>query len=399
MGLFSKKKIEEFKDSKLFDTLSSLTQLRSASNRNRFKNTYLDYSELIAMYKTGTANKIFRMKTGMALSDSINFDTEESEKFYKSRIEKAVKEACMYQLGFGRGIVVIHEKGAVLSQPLKDNWNKGNFKLDVFSGDMITASDVSLDLDDTRYYKPKYYTVRGHQIHWTRVADFTYIKPVEQDQPQYQYGGISESEMIYNQLVNDGVIERASASIVEKNSNMFYKVKDFKQLIMQGKQNDVIKYISAMENNRSIYGAGIVDGDDEAFQVSQALTNLKEVDDVSLRRLAFVTGIPVSILVGENNKGLNSTGDNDQKTLNDTIQAYQEFYIIDPLNELLERLGQPRITFKERQSRTPLEDANYEKTVLGNALLLAQMGEDFNSYLSEKGITKVDDYEDLFGKE
>ena len=351
------------------------------------------------MFKTGTASKIFRLKTSLALSNAIEFESTEDEKIYTEKIEKAVKKACMFQLGFGRGIVVIHEKGAVLDQPLVDGWNKKDYKLDVFSGDMVTAGGVELDLSKPRYYKPKYYIVKGHQIHWTRVADFKYIEPVELEQPTYQYGGISESELIYSQLVNDGVIERSSASIVEKNSNLFYKIKDFKGLVMQKKHEDALRYISAMEDNRSIYGAGVLDAEDEVLNVTQALTNLKEMNEVSKQSLAFVTGIPVSTLVGDNNRGLSNGGDNDQKTLNDTIQSYQEFYIIDTLNELLERLGLNKVSFKDEQSRTPLEEANYEKVVIGNALQMAQMGEDFHAYLVDKGMTKKEEYEDLFGEE
>ncbi len=402
---FTNKKIS-FADSKggsftdgMKDFLSSLTNTRSARGRNSFVPTQINEGELKAIYKSGTANKIFRLKTSSALSNSIIFETDEDERFYTKRVEKAVKKACMFQLGFGRGIVVIHEQGAILSDPLKDGWNRKKFKLDVFSGDMVTASDISTDLANDRYYKPTYYVVRGHSIHYSRVADFTYVEPVEEEAPTYRYGGISESELIYDQLVNDGVIERASASIVEKSSTFFYKIKDFKQNVMTGKAEGVLAYYREMENARSIYGAGIVDSEDDAFSVSQALSNLKEVDDVSLRRLAFVTGIPVSILVGDNNKGLGSSGDNDQKTFNDTIQSYQEFYIIDPLNELLEKLGLNPIKFKEEQARTPLESANYEKVILENASVMLAMGEDFDTYLTEKGITKKDAIKSLFGEE
>ena len=383
-------KVNKFKDG-LKNFVNSLVGRRNAINANSFVSSYLDVEELRAIFKSGTANKIFRIKTGNALSGSMIFASTQEEEIYKAKIAKAVKKACMFQLGFGRGIVVIHEYGASLDQPLKENWNRSNYKLDVFSGDEISANEVNQDLADPRFYKPTYYVVRGHQIHWTRVADFTYIEPVLQEAPNYRYGGISESEMIYNQLVNDGVVERSSASIIEKNSSFFYKIKGFKQQVVQGKEADMVKYISMMEDNRSIYGAGIIDEDDEVLSISQALTNLKEVDDVSLRRLSLVTGIPVAWLVGENVKGLNSSGDNEQKIFNDMIQAYQEFYILEPLNTLLARLGLNPISFKDEQAKTPLEDANYDKVILGNALLMAQMGEDYNTYLKSKGLVPEND--------
>jgi len=387
--------VKKFKDG-LMDFLSNLANRRNAMARNSFVNEFLDVEELRAIYKSGTANKIFRIKTGNALSGTMIFSSKEQEDLYKAKVSKAVKKACMFQLGFGRGIVVIHEKGAILDQPLKPNWDKSKYKLDVFSGDMVTASNVSQDLSNPRYYKPDFYVVKGARIHWTRVADFSYIEPVEFEAPQYRYGGISESEMIYSQLVNDGVVERSSASIVEKNSSFFYKIKDFKSLMMQKKDADLVRYVGTMEDNRSMYGAGIIDSEDEVLSISQALTNLKEVDDVSLRRLSLVTGIPVAWLVGENVKGLNSSGDNEQKIFNDMIQAYQEFYIIDVLNDFLVKLGMDPVKFKDTQAGTPLEDANYEKVILGNGVMLAQMGHDSTTYLEEKGLIREDDATTFF---
>ena len=381
----------------LTDLLSSVTNMRSAQSRNVFNGKQLDEDTMRQVYKTGTFSKILRLKTGLALNNSIVFEKKEDEKIYKAKIEKAVKLACQYQLGFGRGIVVIHEKGAILSQPLKENWDGENYKLDVFSGDMVTVGEVDQDLSSMRYYKPRMYIVKGHPIHWTRVADFTYVEPVEYEKPNYRYGGISEAELIYGQLINDAVVERASATIIEKNSSLFYKIKGFKELVMSKKEEALLRYITVMENQRSISGAGIVDDEDEVMQVAQALTNLKEVNDVSKGRLAMVTGIPTNILMGDNNNGLNSNGDNDQKTLNDTIQAYQEQYVIDVLNSLLTRLKLDPVEFKETQARTPLENANYDKIVIGNAFQLAQMGEDFDSYLKDNGITnQSDETEDFF---
>ncbi len=153
-----------------------------------------------------------------------------------------------------------------------------------------------------------------------------------------------------------------------------------------------------VENQRSMYGATIIDEEDTAEHLAQALTNLKEVDEVSKMRLGMVTGIPMNILMGDNNKGLNSSGDNDQKTLNDTISGVQDGYIIDPLNDLCGKLGLGTVKFKDNQARTPLEDANYEKVVLSNGVLMAQMGEDYSSYLEEKGITKKDEFRTLFNE-
>ena len=380
----------------LYDMMASMTNTRNARNRNRFVSTKIDDDELREIYKTGTASKIYRLKTNLSLNGTIEFDSTEDEKIYDEKIASAVKKAVKFMFGFGRGIVVIHEKGAVLDQPLKDNWNRSNYKLDVFSGDMTTVGEYETDLSKPRYYKPIYYTVKGERIHWTRVADFTYYEPVEDQKADYKFGGISEAELIYTQLINDGVIERASASIIEKNSNLFYKVKGFRDLVRQNKHDQVLTYFRLLENQRSLHGATILDDEDTVEQLAQTLTNLKETDEVSKMRLGMVTGIPMNILMGDNNRGLNANGDNDQKTLNDTISGIQSEFLIETLNDLVQKLGLGAIKFKREQARTPLEQANYEKTILNNALVMAQMGEDHAKYLEKKGITEKDEFASMF---
>ena len=56
-----------------------------------------------------------------------------------------------------------------------------------------------------RYNQAQDYYVRGNKVDVSRVIDFTYVDPVDTDKGTYQYGGISEYELIYEQLINDGI--------------------------------------------------------------------------------------------------------------------------------------------------------------------------------------------------
>ena len=410
MFIFNKRKKEEsftdsvndersisarFRDG-LSDMLSALSSRRSASSRNRITHKKLSSTELIDIYKNGVANKIFRILTGSALSETINFQAKEQELIYKAKLEDSIKLAAMYQLAFGRGIIVLWNDGDDLETELTNSFDPDKLGMRVFSGDMVTVSEYSRDLMSDRYYKPINYVVRGQTIHYSRVIDFTYVMPVENEMPTYRFGGVPLSELIYEQLVNDGVIERAASTIIDKNSSFFYKIEGFKDMLRNKKESDLVSYITTSEDNRSIYGAGIIDAQDEVLSISQALTNLKEVDDISLRRLSLVTGIPVSILVGESVKGLNASGENEQKTFIESIKSYQSFYLIDPINDLMNKLGMDPVNFQIEKGLSPEEQANYEKVILGNAAQMALMGEDYASYLADKGITKKDDVDNFF---
>jgi len=389
---------------KWFDGIVSLyndlANRRSANGSNAVVSNKVTYQELNEIFKSGLGNKIVRIKAGYALkSNNIIFDEPNEKEFYLNKLQTKVKEAFKWSLVFGRGIIVIND-GGDLSLPLEKNINKDKVKFEVFSGDMVSVVSYETDLMSDRYYKPQYYNVRGYNFHYSRVVDFSYIKPTELDLPTYNFGGISEFELIYNQIVNDGVVERASASIIEKNSSLFYKIQGFKQALATKQEDSIVKFYSIAEDRRSIYGAGLIDKDDDVVNVSQNLSNLSEVDNISLRRVAMVTGIPLPMLIGENVKGLNSAGQQEKTAFNEMIENIQQDYILPFINQLLDKLGMDHIKFKDNQNVTALEKAEYETKVLDNATKIYDLGYDVDEFLKERGIEvkSRDEFESEFSE-
>ena len=380
-------KLTNFKDG-IVNLYNSLANTRSATSSNVVSSQPVSYAQLNHIYKSGIGNKIIRIKAGYALKNGvINFsnDNDIDKKFYNKKLAKQVKKAWRWGLVFGRGILVIND-GGDLSLPLDANVDKDRCKFDVFSGDVVSVVSYYEDLSSEDYYKPEYYNVRGFNFHHSRVVDFKYVEPIETDAPTYDFGGISEFELIYNQIINDGVIERSSASIVEKNSSFFYKIKGFKQSLANKQEESILKFYSLAEDKRSIYGAGLIDAEDDVLSVNQSLTNLKDADDISLRRIALVTGIPLPMLVGEQVGGLGSSGDQEKTSFNEMLEILQDEYLIDPINSLFEKLGMEQVEFKEGQNTTSVEKVTYEEKAIDNAIKLYELGYDSEEYLMDKGL-------------
>lgn len=387
--------LQNFRDG-LASLTNALVNRRNALNQNVLEKRALTDVELRNAYKTGLGNKVVRLKSGAALKDTLQFENTHDGDLYNERLAKHVKLATRFMLSFGRGIIVMYEDDADLSKPMPPSLSPRQIKLKVFSGDMVTIGNVSIDLTDDRYYKPLSYTVRGQSIHWTRVIDFTYVQPVETEAPNYRYGGISEFELIHEQMISDGIIERAGATIVEKNSSFVYKITGFKEALQQKREEGILRYIAASEDSRSAYGALVTDAEDDVTAVNQTLTNLADVDQSSLRRVAMVTGIPVAVLVGENVKGLNSTGDNEMRVFQDTIEQLESDYLLEPIKDLCARFGITGVKFKENQGETPYARIEYEVKAVTNALALSKMGEDSQRYLEERGVIEKDQWRELF---
>ena len=390
----SHKPKQHFKDG-LVSLTNNLANSRNVQATNKIVNNRLTFEENNEIYKSGIGNKIVNIKNNTSYKEGFIFDNANDEKYFYKYLSKKIKLSSLWMMAFGRGIFVIIEKNKKLSEPLSSEVNKNNVIYKVFDGSMVTANSTDRNLMSERYYKPTMYQVRGESIHYSRVVDFTYIPVREDDAPTYQYAGMSEFELINEQLINDGIVERAAPAVLEKSSTIYYKVDGFKQALQNKQEGNLLSYFRALENLRSVYGAGIVDKQDSIESLTQALTGLSETDQITLRRLAMVTGIPLAVLIGEGVKGLGATGDMEMTTFFMMIQNIQEAYLIDPINEVMSKLGLGEVEFKQPEQQTPTEKATHEGIILDNATKLFNLGNDVEAYLSENGI-KTEDTFDLF---
>lgn len=377
---------------------NTLVNQRNAINNNEISHKQMDDVELSACFKHGLFTRIRNIKIGYALKDAFVFDCESDRKFYEKEIAKVLKQACHFQLGFGRGVIVIIEKDCDPGTPMVSGVKKNKCQFRVFDKTKVSPLNPSLNLLDERYNKPLFYSINGVNFHWTRVIDMTYVMPIDDELPDYDYAGISESELIREQLVSDGIISRGNASIIDKMSTLFYKFDNFNELMQTKQEGEVIRHAQLLENLRGIFGSGVTDKSTDIQVVSQSLTGLDKMNEVSFRRIVMVTGLPMQVIASGAAQGLSNMGPEERQVLNDTTDAYRDDYILPHLSTLFERLGMEQPKAKESSNLTPSEQVAYEKNVLENAQILMSMGEDHDSYLIEKGVVPKDTF-DMFNIE
>lgn len=370
---------------------------RSAVASNQVTHIQLDYETMNDIYRSGLGSKIVRIKAGYSLDDTISFKDKDEQVMFDTYALKEFKRAARFMIGFGRGVIVVYERDADMSKPRTGVVDFAHSRLRAFSGDMVSVTKYVTDLASPDYYTPEMYTINGRQFHKSRVIDLTYVEPRDLDKTQYSFGGISEFELIYPQVVNDGVVERASSGIVEKASRKYLKVKGFKQALASGNASDMLTYFATMEDASDIFGASVLDSDDEVVVANQTISNLSETDTITLRRLAMVTGIPLALLIGENVRGLNSSGEQERAAFQDMIETLQSDYLLDPLQRLCAMMGLSKPEFKYNQGGTQNERADYDAKLIENAIKLQTLGLDYERYMSERGLVfDVDTVEELF---
>ncbi len=372
------------------DGIASLTNKlansRSALNNTVVTSTRLLPQQLQEVNKTGLFLRILALKTDGVIKNGWVFkDEDKSEDFYnkhKVEIQKAVRS----MFGYGRGILVIISENESLSTPLSE-LSLNNYRVKAFTGDMVTATTNNFDVSNVRYLKPETYIVREAVIHHSRVIDFTYVDPPELLSAEYQYGGISEAEQIYPQLLSDGIIERAAPTMLDKSSTVVYSIKDFRDSIKHGKEDKMLKYLSMSENLRSIYGATVIDSEDTVSTITQNLSNLNETNEISLQRMALVSAIPKSIFLGEGSSGWGMSAAIEKNVWNETLEGYQEKYVIPKITQFMAIFGLSAPEIKPDQNITALEKVKFQREVLNNVPLMRAAGLDTNKYLSDNGFT------------
>ncbi len=394
-GLFSGSDKKNSMATAMYDGIRSLissqTNNRSGLAANRFQNDFITIDELRALYKNGIANKIVRIKAGYTLKDTISFESEEDEEFYNKNLSRKVKDAVMNMIAYGRGIIVLHGDNFPLNQPLPSTFNSKIAKLSVFSGDIVSSGNIDMNVISDRYYQPVEYIVHGNIIHHSRVVDFTYIKPNHVDAPHFRYGGMSEFQMIRDQVMNVSIIERACSTIIERSSTPYYKIKGLKNEFRAKRESSIIEFFTSVEKARSISGAGLVDAEDDITILNQQLNDLNTVAETSYRALTMTSGIPMALLVGENVKGLNSSGQTEIQAFTNMLESIQQDYELPKINELMTKLKLNHISFKDNQGETALGRMQYEQIAIDNALKLAQMGEPYADYLRDKDVINQDE--------
>ena len=370
---------------------NTLANQRNVMNQNMFASHRLDDGSLRALWKNGLCKKIVDIKAGLSLNYTLQFKNDDDETLYQKQLERAVKLAARYMVGFGRGLICIWEPGETLSEPRRPGAAiKRGAVLQVFSGDMVSVGMVETALGSPRYQKPLAYIVRAEQFHYSRCIDFVYHRPAELNAPNYKYGGVSEFELIVQQLMADEVVQRAAPHVLEKSAQKVYKVPDFMELLQAGKHETVLEFFRLTEDRASVFGATVVDSKVDVTSLSQALSGMNDIDTFSLRRLAMVTGIPLALLVGENVKGLNSTGDQERASFQDMIETLQYTHLLEPIQDLCRLYGIDGVSFKDNQGGTALERAELDAKILANAQALMALGEDFGKYLQDNGMKSAD---------
>lgn len=241
--------------------------------------------------------------------------------------------------------------------------------------DVAAASDpMSLG-----FYEPTYWQIMGKSIHKSHLIVMRGPDVPDILKPTYLYGGVSIPQKIYERVyAAERTANEAPQLVMTKRTNILKT--DFGGAALNiGKVIDQIKSWVMLRDN---YGIKMIDKENEDVQqFDTALGDLDSVIMTQYQLVASVANIPATKLLGVQPKGFNSTGEYEEASYREELEAIQHF----DLKPLIERhhaimirsegLGEfeTEIVFNPLDSLTEVEqaDVNLKKAQTDQALQAA----------------------------
>lgn len=333
------------RDKKLANTISLTNFLSENELEELYKNG------LIRRYVDAIPEAILRHHPTITLGTKE--DTPEAEDLVPnfeaflraSHFDHALREVVQLQrLYGGAGLVLLLDDGLPPEEPVNTKALRAVRGFVPLSRHELIPDEVTF----TDYSKPEYYRISTNQrmeqgqttpvtnqlIHNSRVARFDGLYLPWNTRARNTGWGMSCVEVIWDAFQNyEGALTGLS-SLLSEGDLLVHKIPGLMQRIAAGGENDIRKRLEINNLARSVYGALVVDKEEEVTNISRGLNNLAQATEPFVRHLQAVTGWPASILMGDSPGGLGKEGRFEERTWASLVEAWQEVYCRLPVSEI-----------------------------------------------------------------
>lgn len=187
------------------------------------------------------------------------------------------------------------------------------------------------------FYRPSSWYLNGKEVHASRLLTVVGNEMPTMLKPAYAFGGVSRTQLC-KAYVDNWLANRQTAADLLKSfvtpvlkTDMDLRLQDDptgKSLI--GRAAEFIKF----RDNRGLL---MLDKNSEDFEnVAAPLSGVPDLVAQSLEQLSTVSGIPISILLGQTPSGLNASSEGEIRIFYDRVMAWMDRHIRPLLDTLLD---------------------------------------------------------------
>lgn len=115
-------------------------------------------------------------------------------------------------------------------------------------------------------------------------------------------------------------------TLLQDASQGVYKLNGLNEVLGSDQDVSLADRFRAIDLAKSVFKAIALDAENEDYQrIATPLTEMADVIEKAMIRMAAAAGMPVTVLFGDSPSGLNATGASDMRNYYDTIRADQKF--------------------------------------------------------------------------
>jgi phage-related protein (TIGR01555 family) len=241
----------------------------------------------------------------------------------------------------GCGVLMITDQD--LTKPLRvERIKKGSLKrLLVLDRWDIQAQTINTwDILAANYLKPEFYTVRGGsiQVHHTHFARFTGERLPLRFMAQTQGWGDSVLRKCLEDIT-DMVAAKNGISELMQEANIDTITREGLTEELSTDQDDMIvkryEMFSMMKSNIQM---ALLDSTEKLERMTLNLSGVAPIIEQFMTWISGAADIPVTRMFGTSAKGMNATGEGDDRNYNNSIRAGQRSYLAEPMRTIDEVL-------------------------------------------------------------
>lgn len=332
----------------LTNVLSGLNTAKSKRSANTFEMDILGQSQqleaaymsdwLAAKIVNCAANDSTREWRRFKCSDAEQLTAVEKSLGVQAHVNEARTWARLYG---GAGIIPIID-GMSLEEPLNvRKIKRGSLKrfLTFDNRDLVPQSLNTTDIMAVNYNLPNEYIVRGGstRIHWSWVARFNGLMLPKRFLPQTLGWGDSSLRKCIASIA-DMVASVGGIAELMQEANIDIITRDnLSDELADDEDDAIIKRYATFAQMKSIINMALLDGGETFDRATLNLSGVAPVIELLMTWISGAAETPLTKLFGTSAKGMNATGEGDERNYDDMIRS-QQTNDIDPGLKLIDEV-------------------------------------------------------------
>jgi len=252
-------------------------------------------------------------------------------------ITKALRWARLY----GGSVVIMGiDDGGELTQPLNENNIRNVDFLRVYDRYRVSRYKQYMTPESPKYGQIEQYMVSPcsgtpYYVHESRALIFDGIDVPDSVRLNNDGWGDSVLQAIYPRIRGLGEAYGNIETIISEFIIGKLTIKNLGELLATGQESLVHSRLSQIDLSKHVINSILLDESETFDRISATVSGLEKLMEILVQACSAVTGIPVTLLMGESPAGLQATGASDIRLYYDAIAADQETALLPSIEKLV----------------------------------------------------------------